>query len=99
MKLVYEEIALGHTSLIFSKIKDKGERTFYLEKAQTEAWSRSILEEKIRFDLYANYQQFQSNFDKTLSSQEVTFDQAWLSNLHPFTELQKTFQIVTDMIF
>jgi predicted nuclease of restriction endonuclease-like (RecB) superfamily len=60
-----------HTSLIFSKIKDKAERAFYLEKAQTEAWSRSILEEKIRFDLYANYQQFQSNFDKTLSSQEV----------------------------
>ncbi|PAC26786.1 hypothetical protein BWI92_24860 [Flectobacillus sp. BAB-3569] len=84
MKLVYEEMQenaispqlvaklhWGHTSLIFSKIKDKAERAFYLEKAQTEAWSRSILEEKIRFDLYANYLQFQSNFDKTLSSQEI----------------------------
>ncbi|NBB31442.1 YhcG family protein [Cellulophaga sp. BC115SP] len=84
MRFVYEEIAenpiwqqlvaklhWGHTVMIFSKIKDKTERAFYLEKAQSEAWSRSILEEKIRFDLYANYQQFQSNFDKTLSSQEV----------------------------
>ena len=84
MKLVYEEMQenaispqavaklhWGHISLIFSKIKGKNERAFYLEKAQPEAWSRSILEEKIRFDLYANYQQFQSNFDKTLSSQEV----------------------------
>jgi predicted nuclease of restriction endonuclease-like (RecB) superfamily len=60
MKLVYEEMQenaispqlvaklhWGHTSLIFSKIKDKAERAFYLEKAQTEAWSRSILEEKL----------------------------------------------------
>jgi L-serine deaminase len=33
--------------MIFSKIKDKTERAFYLEKAQSEAWSRSILEEKL----------------------------------------------------
>jgi predicted nuclease of restriction endonuclease-like (RecB) superfamily len=58
MKLVYEEIKAnaispqavaklhwGHTSLIFSKIKNKDEIEFYLQKAQTEAWSRSILEE------------------------------------------------------
>jgi predicted nuclease of restriction endonuclease-like (RecB) superfamily len=38
---------IEHTSLIFSKIKDKAERAFYLEKAQTEAWSRSILEKKL----------------------------------------------------
>lgn len=81
MKLVYEEMQenaispqavaklhWGHTSLIFSKIKDKNEREFYLEKAKSEAWSRSILEEKIKIDTYANHQKFQYNFDKALTA-------------------------------
>ena len=63
MKLVFEEMQAysispqlvaklhwGHTALIFSKIKDKSEREFYLQKAKNEAWSRSILEEKIKID-------------------------------------------------
>lgn len=84
MKLIYEEMQenaispqavaklhWGHTSLIFSKIKDKTEREFYLEKAKNEAWSRSILEEKIKIDTYANHKNFQHNFDKALTTQEV----------------------------
>ncbi|MBA3898649.1 MAG: hypothetical protein H0X62_00315 [Bacteroidetes bacterium] len=48
MKLIYEELEAnsispqavaklhwGHTSLIFSKIKDKAEREFYIQKAKT----------------------------------------------------------------
>lgn len=85
MRFIYEEIAentiwqqlvaklhWGHTSLIFTKIKDKAEREFYLEKAKSEAWSRSILEEKIKINLYANYNRFQHNFDKSLSVQQIT---------------------------
>ncbi len=66
MKLIYEEITQqsispqavaklhwGHTSLIFSKIKDVKERQFYLEKTQKEAWSRGLLEEKIKIETYA----------------------------------------------
>lgn len=84
MRFVYEEIDgnqiwqqlvaklhWGHTVMIFSKIKDKAEREFYLEKSRTEAWSRSILEEKIKLDLYANYRKFQHNFDKVLSTKEI----------------------------
>ncbi len=84
MKLVYEEMESnsispqlvaklhwGHTSLIFTKIKDKAEREFYLEKAKSEAWSRSILEEKIIINLYANYNRFQHNFDKSLSIEQT----------------------------
>ncbi len=84
MKLVYEEMQAhsispqlvaklhwGHTVLIFSKIKNKKQREFYLQKAKTEAWSRSILEEKIKIDLYAQHKSFQSNFDKALSKQEI----------------------------
>lgn len=85
MRFVYEEIAekpiwqqavaklhWGHTVMIFSKIKDNNEREFYLEKAKNEAWSRSILEEKIKIDTYANHKNFQHNFDKVLSIQQVT---------------------------
>ncbi|MEI6411787.1 MAG: DUF1016 N-terminal domain-containing protein, partial [Bacteroidota bacterium] len=84
MKLVYEtmhehsispqlvaKLHWGHTSFIFSKIKDMAAREFYLEKAKNEAWSRSILEEKINIDLYENHQKFQHNFDKALSTQEI----------------------------
>lgn len=84
MRFVYEEINentiwqqlvaklhWGHTSLIFSKIKDKNEREFYLQKSREEAWSRSILEEKIKFDLYTNHNDFQHNFDKTLTTSEI----------------------------
>ena len=60
MRYVYEEmqkeqiwpqavakLPRGHISLIFWKIKNKAQREFYLQKAKQEAWSRSILEEKI----------------------------------------------------
>ena len=85
MKLIYEEIInnsispqlvaklhWGHTSLIFSRVKEKPEREFYLKKAKEEAWSRSILEEKIKIDLFRQYKSFQNNFDNTLSTKEVT---------------------------
>ena len=84
MKLVFEELAnnqispqlvaklhWGHTSLIFSKIKNKTEREFYLQKTKNEAWSRSILEEKIKINLYSQHQNFQNNFNQALSTQEV----------------------------
>lgn len=84
MRFVYEETAIntiwqqavaklhwGHTVLIFSKIKDKAERDFYLIKTQKEAWSRSILEEKIRANTFDMHKDFQNNFDKALTKNEV----------------------------
>jgi len=84
MKMVYEEMQQkqispqavaklhwGHISLIFSKIKDKKQREFYLQKTKDEAWSRSILEEKIKIDLYSQHQNFQNNFDKALTSTDI----------------------------
>ncbi len=84
MRFVYEEIAnnsiwqqvvaklhWGHTVMIFSKIKDCTEREFYLKKAKEEAWSRSILEEKIKIDLYSQHHHFQNNFDKALTENEI----------------------------
>jgi predicted nuclease of restriction endonuclease-like (RecB) superfamily len=84
MKYIYEEMEAnqiwpqavaklhwGHISFIFSKIKDKAQREFYLQKARDEAWSRSILEDKIKIDLYARYKKFQHNFDKALTKTEI----------------------------
>jgi predicted nuclease of restriction endonuclease-like (RecB) superfamily len=84
MKLVYEnilqdsispqlvaKIPWGSTSLILSKIKDEKERNFYLKKTHSEAWSRSILEEKIKHNEYSKHNKFQNNFETALSKQEV----------------------------
>lgn len=84
MKLVYEDLAKdsispqavaklpwGHTSLIFSKIKDKAEREFYISKTREQAWSRSILQEKIKADIYTQHSNFQHNFDTALAPSEV----------------------------
>jgi predicted nuclease of restriction endonuclease-like (RecB) superfamily len=84
MRFVYEEteenliwqqavakLHWGHTVMILSKVKDKAQRDFYLLKTKENAWSRSILEEKIKIDLYSQHKDFQHNFDKTLSSTEV----------------------------
>ena len=84
MRFVYEEIAdnpiwqqlvaklhWGHTVMIFSKIKDNTQREFYLQKTKDEVWSRSVLEEKIKIDIYSQHQSFQNNFDKAISPQAV----------------------------
>lgn len=84
MTLIYEELTVqeiwpqavaklhwGHIDLIFRKIKNKEERLFYIKKTEKETWSRSILEEKIRGDVYGSHQNFQHNFDQSLTSQEV----------------------------
>ena len=84
MRFVYEEIDgnpiwqqavaklhWGHTVMIFSKIKDKKEREFYLKRTKEEAWSRSILEKKIKSDLFSQCKTFQNNFDKALTTKEI----------------------------
>ncbi len=84
MRFVYEEtegnaiwqqlvakLHWGHTVMIFSKIKNKEERLFYLEKTKKEAWSRSMLQEKIKTNIFAQHKNFQNNFDKALTKQEV----------------------------
>ncbi len=84
MRFVYEEttnntiwqqlvakLHWGHTVMIFSKIKDKQQREFYLQKTKEQAWSRSILEEKIKIDLYSQHKSFQHNFDNALSKTDI----------------------------
>lgn len=119
MKLIYEEMQAnsispqavaklnwGHTSLIFSKIKEKKQREFYLQKAKSEAWSRSVLEEKIKIDLYSNYQNFQHNFEQSLTTQEIInytlqfkdeYDLSFLNLSDHHSEKQLENSIVTNI--
>jgi len=84
MKMIYEgmmqnqispqlvaKLPWGHTEFIFSKIKEKNELQFYFEQSAVQAWSREILKEKIQFGAYRKAIDFQSNFDKTLTSSEI----------------------------
>lgn len=119
MRFVYEEmeknqiwpqavakIPWGHIVMIFSKIKDRNEIDFYLQKTKNEAWSRSILQEKIKTDLYGQFQKFQSNFDRVLSSKEVVkytmqfadeYDLSFLNLTDYHTERQLENAIVTNI--
>lgn len=85
MRLIYEETAgneiwpqlvakipWGHTSLIFEKVKDADQRTFYLQTSAERGWSRSVLEEEIRFDSYTKRASFQNNFPIALSQKDIS---------------------------
>jgi len=56
----------GHTDTIFTKIKQPEQIHFYLQKCVERGWSRSVLEEEIRFDAFTKAQAFQNNFPQTI---------------------------------
>lgn len=79
MKFVFEEtltdanlpqlvakLPWGHSDLIFTKVKDKEQRLFFLQKSIERGWSRGVLEEEIKFDAYNKHINFQSNFPQTI---------------------------------
>jgi predicted nuclease of restriction endonuclease-like (RecB) superfamily len=45
---------------------------FYLQQSNERGWSRSVLEEEIRFEAYAKTLNFQNNFIKTIEEKELT---------------------------
>ena len=61
----------GHTCMIFSKCKLPEQIHFYLQKCVERGWSRSVLEEEIRFDAFAKAQTFQSNFPQTIEPKQL----------------------------
>jgi len=64
------KIPWGHTNLIFAKVKEEKQRIFYLQMCKERDWSRSILEEEIKFD--SKQENFQHNFLKTLNESELS---------------------------
>lgn len=84
MKQIYEEctkiifwpqavakIPWGHTTVIFSKIKQTEQITFYLQKCIERGWSRSVLEEEIRFDAFNKSKLFQNNFTQKIEAEDI----------------------------
>lgn len=84
MKLIYDEVSnnsiwtqavskipWGHTNLIFAKVKINTERTFYLQKCIERGWSRSILEEEIKFDSFTKQIEFQNNFSNSINEKKL----------------------------
>src|SRR5665647_3064615 len=63
----------GHTGVIFSKFKQSEQIHFYLQKCVERGWSRSVLEEEIKFDSFSKAQSFQNNFTKTIESKPVSY--------------------------
>lgn len=84
MKLIYEEVCnnsiwtqlvtkipWGHSNLIFAKVKNTDERSFYLQKCSERGWSRSLLEEEIKNNSYAKQLEFQNNFSETINENKL----------------------------
>ena len=65
------KIPWGHTNLIFGKIKNNEERTFYLQKCIERGWSRSILDEEIKFQSFNEQLSFQNNFSNTIDENKL----------------------------
>jgi len=64
------ELPWGHNIVIMSKIKEIGERRYYLESARDMAWTRNILEMQIQSNAYQRHliSKKCNNFEKTLPS-------------------------------
>jgi len=65
------QIPWWHIVLIMTKIKDKSEAVFYIQKTIENSWSRVILEHQIELNLYARQRRLQSNFDKQIDKKDL----------------------------
>lgn len=70
MQQLVAQIPWGHICLILTKIKDKKEAFFYINKTVENSWSRTILDHQISLNLYNRQWKLQSNFEKTLPEKE-----------------------------
>ena len=69
------QIPWGHVRLILDKIKNLTEAEFYINKTIENSWSRAILQHQIELNLFARQGKLQSNFENTVSSNELTLVQ------------------------
>lgn len=65
------QIPWGHIRLILDKIKDINKALFYIKETVENSWSRVILEHQIELDLYSRKGKLLSNFDKTISKDNL----------------------------
>jgi predicted nuclease of restriction endonuclease-like (RecB) superfamily len=63
---VAAQLPWGHHQVIIDKLKTSDERTFYVQKAAENGWSRSMLLLNINSQLYSRQGQAITNFDNTL---------------------------------
>jgi predicted nuclease of restriction endonuclease-like (RecB) superfamily len=64
------KIPWGQSNVIFSKLSNKDQIDFYLDRCVVKGWSRGILEEEIKFDAFSK-RLLQNNFEKTLSTEQL----------------------------
>jgi predicted nuclease of restriction endonuclease-like (RecB) superfamily len=98
------EIGFSHNALIFTKIKDRAKRIFYIKSVKKFAWSYRFLEHQITNQTYDKYHLNQTNYDqefpgkydyqkKLAIKDHYTFDFLELSEKH--SELQYRTRITT----
>lgn len=65
------QIPWGHNIQIISKIKDRNEALFYIQKTIENSWSRAILNLQIESKLYQRHGKLENNFDKSIAEGDV----------------------------
>ncbi|MCK9474421.1 MAG: PDDEXK nuclease domain-containing protein [Candidatus Muirbacterium halophilum] len=68
---VVAQIPWGHIIVILTKLKKLEEAVFYINETIENSWSRVILEHQIELDLYSRNGKLVSNFDKTISNDNL----------------------------
>lgn len=94
MQQLVAQIPWGHIILILTKIKDKDEALFYIEKTINNFWSRIILEHQIELDLYSRKGNIVNNFKETMSKEhcDLVLNSFKEDYILDFLDLKKEFK-------
>ena len=74
----------GHHVRILDKVKNAGERLWYIHAAHQHGWSRAVLEHQIETDLYSRQGKALNNFARTLPSPDSDLAQQILKDPYNF---------------
>ena len=68
-----DQIPWGHNILIFTKSADRDEALFYIAQTINNGWSREVLAQQIKSNLYIRAGKVISNFEQTLPAPPPSF--------------------------
>ncbi len=85
-----DQIPWGHNILIFTKSADRDEALFYIAQTINNGWSREVLAQQIKSNLYIRAGKVISNFEQTLPAPQSDLVQQTLKDPYTFDFLSMT---------
>jgi predicted nuclease of restriction endonuclease-like (RecB) superfamily len=78
------QIPWFHNCILLDKVKDQGERTWYIQKTMEQGWSRNVLSYQIESGLYQRQGGAITNFDRTLPQKQSDLAHQLLKDPYTF---------------